>query len=136
MAVNTNFHKAYVIDASYLLAFLLPDEKNGERELFFDAVYTGEVELYAPELIIYEVGNALTMAINRKRILQSSAEDLIFGFLKLNIHFRPIEEIEVLNLSLAKKTTYYDGSYLWMCANLDIPLVSLDGKLKRLSEEK
>ena len=133
MAVNINPKKACVVDASYLLAFFLPDEANEEGDQFFDAVKETDIKIHAPELIVYEIGNALAMAVRRKRLTLEQAEKIMSNFLKLNINIIPINEMETLRLSATEKITYYDGGYLYLSKYLNISLMSADKKLSKLA---
>ena len=77
MAANTN--NIFVIDASFVLAFLL-DEGNVEVESIFEKQARGEIRFIAPSLLKYEVGNSLRTKLMRKKLKKEKAQKLYQSF--------------------------------------------------------
>ena len=83
MVGNTN---KFVVDASFALAFLLPDERTEEMKQnffasqiknIFQQFINGEISLIAPYLLTFEVLNSLKLAVIRKRISARTALNFI-----------------------------------------------------------
>lgn len=125
--------KIFVIDASFMLAFLLPDERIEQVEEVFKQYSQGKVNLIASKILPFEVINSLKYAIP-KRINPQSAKLLIEDFLKYKIEFEEIDFQDVLDLSLNKNLSIYDASYLHLAQANNLLLLTLDKKLKNLSQ--
>src|SRR3989344_6192016 len=117
----------FVIDASFVLAFLLND--NSAVGNFFEKYKKGEISLYAPYLLLFEVGNALRSSFLRKRITPSQASSLLKDFLSFEIIFLAIDPIATLSFSMKHKVSFYDGSYAALSKKTRYPLLSLDKNL-------
>lgn len=122
----------FIIDASFVLAFLLPDERQTEAIEIFDQYTSGKIELIAPNLLPYEIINGLKGAVLRKRINFQTTTKLIEQFLELIIPTRDIDLEKVLEISVKKDLSVYDASYLWLAQVNKVPLLTLDQKLRKL----
>lgn len=123
----------FIIDASMVLAFLLPDERQTEAIEIFDQYTSGKIELIAPNLLLYEIINGLKGAVLRKRINFQTTNKLIEQFLELIIPTQDIELVKVLEISVKKDLSVYDASYLWLAQVNKTPLLTLDQKLRKLA---
>lgn len=113
--------KSTVVDASYILDLLLPDEKKLGVEL---------LHAIAPQLLVFEVTNAIKMAVVRKRITTHVAHILIKEFEGWKIKLLDIQPNEVLSLAIEKDLAVYDASYLWLAREQKVELRTWDKKLK------
>ena len=113
--------KSVVVDASYVLDLLLPDEKKSGAEL---------LQAISPQLLVFEVTNAIKMAVVRKRITAKIAHILINEFLGWRIKLLDVHPNEVLNLAMEKGLAVYDASYLWLANEQKTELLTWDKKLK------
>ena len=130
--MEENFNNRYTIDASFVLSFLLPDEKKSPSENYFSLYASGKLKFISSPLLTYEVLNALRSACLSKRIAKEKAIKLGLAFLKLHIeNFEP-EKIEILKLALKNNITVYDASYVEAAKQTKTKLLSLDKKLLRL----
>lgn len=127
MVANTN--NIFVIDASFVLAFLL-DEGNVEVESIFEKQARGEIRFIAPSLLKYEVGNSLRTKLMRKKLKKEKAQKLYQSFLAIKTQEESIDFYHVLHLALEKNLTFYDASYLYLARSSHIPLLTLDHSLK------
>lgn len=130
MAENTN--QVYVIDASFILAFLLPDERNEQVVEVFKQYSLGKINFIASKVLPFEIVNSLKNAIP-KRVTQQNVIIMIENFLELKIEFMETDLKQILNLSLTKYLSVYDTSYLYLAQTNNFPLLTLDKKLKALS---
>lgn len=121
--------KKTVIDASFLLAALVPDETTLLTRGFLDRLVAGEVRVFSSGLLSLEVGNGLVMAARRKRVNWDQAEDLYKQFLALKIEMIEVNYRRCFDLAKDLELTFYDASYKFVANALDLPLLSLDKRL-------
>ena len=115
--------KPRVIDASVVAAafFQEPDAKAAR------AVLTGG-ELYAPDLILAEVGNVIWKRCGRGEIVEAEARALLADCLRLPIALTPSADLAASALELALRTnrTMYDCLYLTLAVKTKSVLVTVD----------
>ena len=104
----------YIIDASFALGFLLPDEHSAKVDKIFRQFANGNIILESTFLLGFEIANALTLAKRRKRITFENAKKLLRLFQKWDIKYTEVKLDEVLKISLEKDISAYDASYLWL----------------------
>lgn len=123
----------YVIDASALLTFFFPDEKpTKEIKNVIDEFVNEKCQLYAPELLKIEIGNALRSSVLRKRMSKKDAKELFNKFLLLNITYLDTDLKESLELSIENNISLYDGIYVHLSKDLNVNLITRDNNLKNL----
>ena len=127
---NTNQNNTFVVDTSFVLAYLLPDEKERNVEETFSRYEENKINLVSPHLLVYETMNGLRSAVLQKRQTEETAELLLDSFLNMGILFEKVDEKEVLRLALKKNITSYDASYVWLAKSQNIKLLTLDEKLE------
>ena len=129
---NTNQNNTFVVDTSFVLAYLLPDEKVRNVEEIFSKFEDNKINLLSPHLLVYETMNGLRSAVLQKRQTEKTAELLLDSFLNMGIHFEKVDEKGVLRLALKKSITSYDASYVWLAKSRNIGLLTLDEKLENV----
>lgn len=110
--------KAYVLDASVVLTFLLGKSSSVERNFIeiLKKAKNSEVKLYSSYLLPCEVGNGLRYSLSDKAL----AERVLQKFLNLPLEFfafSPAHYSKILQLSYFFETSFYDTSYHFL-ANL------------------
>ncbi|HCM81841.1 TPA: hypothetical protein DIS60_00505 [Patescibacteria group bacterium] len=133
MAENTKPPKTAVIDASFILSYCLPDEKNDSVNLIIDSFTKGTTNFISSPLLLFEVCNALYMAVRRKRLSRDYAETMVQNILLFDIVFIPMQFSEVFSLAAEQGITVYDASYVWIAQNKHVPLLTLDRSLARIA---
>lgn len=123
----------YILDASFMLSYLLPDEHVEKVDLIFEKYLQGVINFISTHLLPFEVINGLKYAIKSKRISRNAADKLINDFLLYEIIFISIDLQETLTLSLDCNLTVYDASYLYLAQSNNYQLLTLDQKLVSLS---
>jgi predicted nucleic acid-binding protein len=121
---------AFVIDASVVLAWLLPDEHSTSAEVLVARAVRERAR--APSLLLLEVGNALVQAQRRARFEPALGDELLDAFTALPIALEPISAESLMQASaLARRhrLSVYDGCYLALAAARRLPLASFDGPL-------
>jgi len=126
MAGNIN---TFVIDSSFILGFLLPDENNQLVVDFFNKYALKEIRFMAPLLLSFEVVNGLRNAYLSSRINQLTVFNLINDFLSYKIITKEVDLPEVFKISQDKNLSIYDATYLCLAKSENIPLLTLDEKL-------
>ncbi len=133
MVVSGNITK-YVLDSSFVLSFLLPDEHSARVDEYFDQYDLGMSMFLSSGVLSFEVMNGLLNAIKRKRIDQKKATILLKGFTNLRILYEPIDETTIFRLAREKSLTIYDASYLAIALKYKVPLLTFDKHLKPFSQ--
>lgn len=121
--------KRCVIDASFVLSFLLPDEKNDQITAIFQNFLQGKINFISHPLLPYEVLNSLKIAVLRKRLSADLAKQISVVFLRYHIQFQPIDFHAVFLLAEKYNLTFYDASYLYLSQSQNLPLLTLDKHL-------
>ena len=126
----------YVIDSSFMLAHLLPDEKVSQVDKVFMKYAQGKVFFFAPSILPFEVINGLRSAVISKRIDKKSANNLINDFLNVKIDLQKINFKNALAISFKNNCSIYDASYITLSQDKNLPLLTLDEKLRKLTSRK
>lgn len=126
--------KNCVIDCSFFIAALLPDEKNHDFD--FSAF-----SVHVPSIFFLECLNVLTTALKKQRITKDQYEECIVSFKDLPFtvdHFSSTQEALLTLSEIAKENnlTSYDASYLELALRLKAPLGTFDSKILAVCREE
>ncbi|MDY6966175.1 MAG: type II toxin-antitoxin system VapC family toxin [Halobacteriota archaeon] len=126
----------FVIDASVLAKVVVKERDSDKALKLIEAHTDGKIELIAPSIIIYEVGNVLW----RHKMDAKSMHMYIVNILSLGIKLvDPHSEKELLEetceISKIKGLTFYDASYVSTAKSLKIKLVTVDKEMMRKAGE-
>ena len=121
-----------VLDASVTLAWILPDEASDAAASILSLVVAqGAV---VPSIWTLEVGNALIMAERRARLTTDQAAQGLSLLRELPIRISPptLESDfgQVIALARQHGLTTYDASYLAAAIRTNLPLATLDQRLR------
>jgi len=116
-----------VVDASAIVALLTADLCTGT----WVAEHCSEAVLAAPEVLPFEVGNALRR-LERAGLLDVTAaamshQDLI----DLSVQLWPYRALADRTWELRHALSVYDGTYVALAEALDAPLITVDVRLSR-----
>lgn len=129
MAENVKFPPKVVVDASTILALLLPDEKiKSSATKILQQHAQGELDFLSTRLLDFEVVNGIRSAILTKRISEKIGKKLVSNFLKLKIEKRGINFEKAFGYSLRFSISVYDAGYLTLAKRTNLPLVTCDKK--------
>ena len=118
------------LDASVLIA-VITNEYEKEKLM----AMTNEAELIAPLSVHWEIGNAFSSLLKRKRITVEEALQAIEIYLQIPIRFVEVELTESLELAGELGLYAYDA-YLLRCATkYHLPLLTLDTRLIQAAKE-
>ena len=116
------------IDTSALIA-VITNESSKNRIIQL----TTDTQLYSPMSVHWEIGNAFSAMIKRKRILLSQAKEAVDEYNKIPIKFIDVELNATLEIVEHLQIYAYDA-YLIKCSQLtNSPLLTLDQGLIRVA---
>jgi predicted nucleic acid-binding protein len=120
-----------VVDTSAILGVLL---NQGQKE-WLVASTTGAT-LIAPASLHWEIGNALSSLLKRKKITEKEADIVLDAYSKIPIQF--VEADLKTSLALVSKHSIYAyDAYMLVCAKqFKIPLISLDRGLVEVAKKE
>ena len=120
-----------VVDASVVLAVILNEpEKSGI------IAATQEGILLAPGCLPWEVGNAFSAMLKRRRL---GAEEALAGldvFESIPIQESTVDLKSALKLSKRHDIYAYDAYYLELALKGGMPLLTLDGRMAEVAEKE
>ena len=121
-----------VVDASVVLKWYLDDEEHCTQAcLLRDDISAGALDVVVPSLLLYEVANALNVAVNRARLLVTDPQTIMNNLITFGLPPVEGEALVVQALSLAQShgRSVYDAAYLALAQALSIPLYTGDKRL-------
>ena len=128
-----------VVDASIVLKWYLTDEEWGQEAVWFlEQHVAGNMVLFAPTILTYEVLNALLVAERIGRIAEETTERAFEGFVELEIEFSDpfVDYSDILSLARSFHRTVYDASYISLAKKKNIDFVTGDKRLYNAVKEK
>jgi predicted nucleic acid-binding protein len=131
--------KEIVIDASVVLKWYLKDEEWGQEAVWFlEQHVAGNMVLFAPTILTYEVLNALLVAERTGRIAEQTTETAFEGFVELEIEFSDpfVDYSDILSLARSFHRTVYDASYISLANKKNIDFVTGDKRLYNAVKDK
>lgn len=114
-----------ITDANLFLSVLLNEP---EKKRIIET--TSNAELLSPEILPFEVGNALTAMYKRKRLTIAQCGEVLRQFHKIPIRLVKINLDNALSIALAKNIYAYDAYYLDIAKRLGKPLMTLDSRMR------
>ena len=129
---NTNQKNTFVVDTSFVLAYLLPDEGGQVVEEMFSKFEENKITFISPYLLAFEIMNGLRSAAMQKRQSINAAEHLLDSFLNMGTLFEKVNEREVFRFAVKNDITAYDASYVWLAKSKKLELLTLDEKLEKI----
>ncbi len=121
-----------LIDASFLLKLLLPEEKSEQAEKLWREWIEDSSEIIAPTLIVFETSSVIRNKLYRGIIDGEDADRLIAQLKELDITLTYTEDIleEAWEISkILNSSTLYDCFYIALSKFLNISMWTADGKL-------
>jgi len=128
-----------VIDASVAAKWIIPGEPwEAQARTLKEKIAFGEIEAYAPLLLLYEVASVILKAVSIGILkLSDGIEALkILGHLGLSIQVTSWNDLaEILPIAAATKLTIYDSTYLHLSKKMNASLITADNELKQRGEK-
>ena len=115
-----------VVDASVVLAAVVDAGPSGE----WTRSQLADSELMAPHLLPVEVANSLRRLVARDVLSADVAALAYADFRRVRVELFPYEPFAERVWQLRSNVTAYDGWYVAVAEALDVPLATLDRRLR------
>jgi predicted nucleic acid-binding protein len=128
-----------VIDSSFLLKILLPEDKSEQAEKLWKGWIEDSIKIVAPTLIVFEVSSVLRNKIYRGILGNDDAKELVDQIKYLDLTLIYTEDLLDLAWgigSILKVSVLYDCFYIALSKFLGSPLWTADRKLYHSAKEK
>jgi len=86
-------------------------------------------ELIAPEVLPFEIGNALSAMLKRQRITKEELPDIWHATQKIPVDLRSIDIPQALEIASQFNIYAYDAYFLTCALSLHSPLLTLDRRM-------
>ncbi len=125
-----------VVDASVAVKWELTDEQDVEQaRLLLSRFAQGEVDLVAPQQILYEVPSAITVSTlgREPRLTQQDGQEAINDFLSIQLPTISDDQLIIQAYRLVHQFTiaFYDALYLALAHRLNYKFITADSRLYR-----
>jgi predicted nucleic acid-binding protein len=122
-----------ILDSSATIQWFVPDERNSAAQNLLDRVI--EDGAVVPVHWTIEVGNALLIAMRRRRIAPAQRDNAITQLIDLQITIdrETLDRLWTTTLALSDRysLTLYDACYLELAQRRELPLATLDADLRK-----
>lgn len=112
-----------VIDASVISALLFDEPERDQAQAWMQGK-----QLYAPQLLDYEVAN-VAVSKRRKGLPLAAAEIALRHYESADIQLLDPDPAELVGLAERYELSAYDAAYLWLAAEIKAPLATFDRRL-------
>ena len=116
-----------LLDASAILAIIL-NEPNRD----ITVKLTKGAMILAPEVISFEIGNALVNLYRKKKIAADELLEAYKNFTSIPLRIIKIDIAEALKIACRYNIYAYDAYYLEIARRLNLPLITFDGPMKKV----
>lgn len=123
--------KKYVVDSSVSLKWLFDEEDSSVARLILQLFVKDQIALFVPTLWEYEIVNALSSAVLRKKIDDKRASRYLKRILSVKLSRVSMLDLlpKVLENSQKFQISGYDSAYVTLASENDMVLISADDKL-------
>ena len=118
-----------VVDASVINSLLFDEPERDEARAWMQGK-----QLYAPQLLDYEVANVAVHKV-RRGLSVKAAETALRIYESTDIRLLDADGGELLPLAERYRLTAYDAAYLWVAAELKAPLATFDRRLGEAAQQ-
>ena len=129
---------AFVVDTSIALKWFLEDEEDRADSLNILKGISETNRPVVPWMWFYEIGNALTFAVRRKRVVFEQVEEFLRLLEQMPIDVDEPDRATALRLPYLCREhnlTTYDAAYLELATRLQLPLATCDNALIRAAAD-
>ncbi|TPW13231.1 MAG: hypothetical protein FD130_1607 [Halothiobacillaceae bacterium] len=117
-----------ISDTNIFLAVAL-DEPEKDRIIQL----TAETDVIAPEILPYEIGNALSAMVKRKQITHAEALCAQKNAGLIPVRLISIDIQQALKLAIEFNMYAYDAYFLQCARSMSLPLITLDNRMKQVA---
>ena len=134
--MSNEANKDFVLDCSMAISWVFPDEADTRTRRIRSKLKSCCARV--PSIWHYEIANVLMISERRKRITEAEGVKIksIFSVLPIVIDETTQDRLwgEITNLSRELSLSVYDAVYLELAMREDLPLATLDKKLKEAAQ--
>ena len=116
-----------LLDASAIMAVIL-NEPNKERVIRL----TENAMILSPEVISFEIGNALINLYKRQKISEQGLFEAYKNFASIPLRIIKVDVDKALKIACKYKIYAYDAYYLEIAYRLKLPLITFDLTMKKI----
>lgn len=119
----------FLLDSSVISKLFIEEKGSKEAIEILSISHTKDIELFASELVLYEVGNTIWKHLRNKK---KGGSEYIMRLFLLNIEYRPLGSdlaCDVMTISQKYDITYYDGVHVALSKECDAKLITEDKEL-------
>ncbi|MGH7884195.1 MAG: type II toxin-antitoxin system VapC family toxin [Thermodesulfobacteriota bacterium] len=117
-----------VADTNIFLAVALEE---GSKERIVEI--TKGCDICAPEILFYEIGNALSAMAKRRQIGAKDVDSIYLAAQKIEVSLIKVDICKALTIAIEHNIYAYDAYFLQVAHSLASPLVTLDESLKKVA---
>lgn len=129
--------KTLVLDASVIIKWFTQEEKREQAINLRENYINGEIEIVVPDLLLYEISNALRFNSNfQEEDIKEAIQSLFDMEISIIV---PVPEIlqKTINIAYSKEITIYDALYIALAQIIDFDFITADEKLyEKLKDNK
>ena len=121
--------RTLVLDASVIIKWFTQEEKREQAIELREKYINGEIEIVVPDIILYEISNALRFNPNfQEKDIKEAIQSLFDIEIEIIV---PIPEIlqKSADVAYSKNITIYDAAYIALAQLIDFDFVTADEKL-------
>jgi predicted nucleic acid-binding protein len=119
-----------LMDACAIMAVIV---KEPERDLIVQL--TQDAVMVSPDMVSYEIANALTKMMKKKVIEKERMINAYIFFKKIPVKTVEIDIEKALAIAWDYKIYAYDACYLEAAARLNLPLLTFDSNMIKVGKE-
>ena len=119
-----------IADTNIFLSVALNEN---ERDRIVDL--TKSASVIAPEILPYEIGNALSAMIKRKKLDKSQALSAYKTITKIPVRLVSVDIPSALKIAIEHNIYAYDAYFLQCSKTYSLPLFSLDKRMNEVAIE-
>ena len=113
-----------VADASTFLAVILNES---DRDWIISK--TSECKIVSPEILLYEIGNALIAVRKKGRLNDREVLRAYDISQRITVRLVPVKIHDAMKIAIRFNIYAYDAYYLQCCIENRVPLISLDDRM-------
>ncbi len=119
-----------IADSNIFLAVAL-NEPERDRVISL----TVDASALAPEILPYEIGNALSAMVKRRQLTKSEALEAEKSIGRIPVRLMSVDIHSSLQIALEQEIYAYDAYFLRCAQELSCPLLTLDRRMKQVATE-
>jgi len=96
---------------------------------------TSKANAISPEILPYEIGNALTAMVKREKLTPTEALSALEAVNSISVRLVAVNILKSLEIALEFKLYAYDAYFLQCAKHLSCPLLTLDKRMKKVAHD-